>query len=373
MKNRRRGIIFISNVTKAMEHEWFADSVDQSMLDLTFILFNSENSALHQYLRNKGFRTKNYNLKNNAQIPIYILYFYFVLLIRRPHFIHSHLFQGGVIASVAGWLARIRKRIYTRHHADVHLTYFPHAVKYDKLINWLSTDLIAVSQMVAHIMTDLEKASKPKIHVIPHGLPKAVLQQQPDKIKVNEMRKKYGLHGKKPVIGVISRLVDWKGVAFMVPACIRILQENPSAKLVLANASGPLEKEIDRQLSQVTPDAFIKIKFEEDILDLISCFDIFVHTPVDATSEAFGQVYIEVMSHGVPMVCTLSGVAIELVKDRENALVAAYADTESTYRQISKLISDPDLAARLANQARKDVMKYTFEEKFQKIMTVYLN
>lgn len=372
MKKKKRGIIFISNVTKAMEHEWFADHVDRQELDLRFILFNSKDSALYHYLRKKGFVTRNYQLKNNAQIPFYILYFFFALVARRPHFTHAHLFQAGVIASVAAWMAGIRKRIYTRHHADVHLTYFPHAVKYDKLINRLSTHLIAVSGMVAGIMAQREQANPKKIYIIPHGLPESVLRQKADAQQVEQMRERYGLSGRQPVIGIISRLVDWKGIRYMIPACISILQEFPNAKLVLANASGPLEQEVDDELKRVASDSYTKIRFEDDVLNLISCFDIFVHTPVEKTAEAFGQVYIEVMSRGIPMVCTLSGVAIELVRDGENALVANFQDGESIYRNIHKLLSDQELANRLGRQAQQDVMTYTFEEKFRKITEVYL-
>ena len=36
-----------------------------------------------------------------------------------------------------------------------------------------------------------------------------------------------------------------------------------------------------------------RIKYEKDIYELIDIFDVFVHVPINKTSEAFGQVYIQ--------------------------------------------------------------------------------
>lgn len=366
-----RGIVFISNVTKAMEHEWFAEFVDKNEFDLEFVLFNSKNSDLYNFLIGKNFKCSNYNLSSKFYIPVYILYFAIKLLFKRVDFVHAHLFEASLIGMAAGKLAGIKKRIFTRHHADLHHSYHPGAVKYDLLINRLATHIIAVSIGLKTILEKMEKVPSEKITIIPHGLPEAMLNVEiPDK-KINAMKTRYGLNDAWPIVGVISRFTEWKGIQYILPAFKDMLKEYPNARLVMANASGDYESHLQELIDQLPTQSYIKIAFETEIIPLFKTFDVFVHAPVDASSEAFGQVYIEAFSLGVPVVCTLSGVACQLVKHEENALVAGYRDQSGIYLGLKRILSDKELAARLTQNAKNAVKEYTFEKKFAKLKTIY--
>jgi glycosyltransferase involved in cell wall biosynthesis len=374
MKNKKvRGVIFISNVTKAMEHEWFVDFTDKTKFDFEFVLFNSANSPLYNYITSKGFTCTNYALPSTYLVPFYISFFAVKLLVKRPDFVHCHLFLASVIGISAAKLAGIRKRIYTRHHTDVHHVYNPHAVKYDKMVNALSTHVIAVSKNSANILQVLENVPAEKITIINHGIPAQLMDKHVPPEQISEMRKRYQLQDKFPIIGVISRFVPEKGIQYIIPGFKLLLNDFPKAKLVLANARGNYEQQILSLLREIPQESYVLIPFELNVDPLFKNFDVFVHAPIDETCEAFGQVYIEALSMGIPMVCTLSGIANDLIIHERNALVPEYKNAESICKQIKRMLQDDVLRAQIIANGKEDVKEHTFEKKFEKIISVYLN
>jgi len=368
---RQKGLIFISNVTKAMEHEWFAEQIDTNRFDLRFVLFNSQDSELQNFLRLKGFRCDNYELSNKFSMLPYVLYFAVKMLLWRPDFVHCHLFHASLIGLSAARMVGIKKRISTRHHSDLHHTYHPHAVKYDLLNNRFSTHIIAVSSIVKEVLTRQEYTPAEKVLVIPHGLPLQVLSENVNSDRIAEIRQKYGIKKDCSVIGVISRFVEFKGIHYILPAFKKLLNHYPDTLLVLANAGGSYEKEINALIEEIPADNIIQIRFEPDAPALFKCFDVFVHTPVSSTLEAFGQVYIEAMAYEIPIICTKSGVACEVLEHKQNALICEYRDSDSIYDNLLLLLKDPALKKHITQSAKSDVNTFTFEKKIEKIAALY--
>jgi glycosyltransferase involved in cell wall biosynthesis len=371
--NKIIGIIFISDVTKALEHEWFVDFVNKNELELTFILFNSKNSELFNYIVGKGFVCKNYALKTKYFIPYYVVIFAFKLLLKRVNFVHCHLFEASLIGLLSAKIAGIKKRIHTRHHSDFHHTYFPNAIKYDFLINNLSTHIIAVSNNVKNILIKKEQVEDYKITVIPHGIPINTFDKPINKKEIDDIKKKYNITNNSPIIGVISRFTEWKGVQYIIRAFEKFILDYPNAKLVLANAEGDYETQIKKMLSELPTSSYCLITFESNIIPLYKSFDVFVHTPIDVNFEAFGQIYIEALCFEIPMVCTLSGIANDLIINEKNALVVDYKNSEEIYITIKRLLNDDKLRNQIVNQGKIDVRKYNFETKFEKTRTIYLS
>lgn len=292
------------------------------------------------------------------------------MLSKRYDLVHSHLLEASLIGIISAKMSGIKKRIHTRHHSDFHHTYFPHAVKYDKLVNRYSTHIIAVSKGVEEILIK-EGVEENKITIIPHGIPKNVIQKIIPAGAVKLMKEKYELNGSDLIIGVVSRFTIWKGVQYIIPAFKELLKEFPKAKLVLANAKGEYETEIKKLLHELPETSYKLITFENDMPSLFSTFDVFVHAPINTYCEAFGQVYLETMCYGIPMVCTLSGVANELVVNEKNALVVEYKNSEGILKSVIKIKNDPHLKDQLIAQAKVDVMEYTFEKKMDKLLNLY--
>ena len=83
-----------------------------------------------------------------------------------------------------------------------------------------------------------------------------------------------------------------------------------------------------------------------------------MHLPVTPGVEAWGQVYVEAMAAGVPLVCTRSGIGNELLVDGENCIVVNYRDADSTHEGLIRLASDSTLRLSLVENAKTSALRY---------------
>lgn len=368
----KKGLIFISNVHKALEHEWFCEFVNKKEFDLEFVLFNSKNTDLYHFIISQGFKCKNYSLSSKFFLPFYIFFFYLKMLFTRYNFVHCHLFEASLIGLISAKFSGVKKRIHTRHHSDFHHTYFPQAVKYDLLINKFSTDIIAVSNNIKKILMQKEGVEAEKILVIPHGIPLNVLNKSISLTEILNIKRKYELEFNTPIIGVVSRFTEWKGIQYIIPAFKEFLLNNNQAKLVLANAHGDYEIELKKLLGELPSNSYILIPFENNMSPLFKCFDIFVHAPIDYHCEAFGQVYIEALSLKIPMICTISGIANDFILNKKNALVVGHKNSTDIYEAMCELTNNVNLKNAIVEGGYKSVQSFSFELKFEMLKQLYL-
>lgn len=270
--------------------------------------------------------------------------------------VHAHLFDASLITLTAARFACIRKRIHTRHHASQHHHYNPHAVKYDHFINRQSTHIVATSDGIKKILIEKENVPAEKITVVHHGFDLKYFEEVTEG-RISTLKEKYSLNNSYPVIGVISRWTHWKGIQFIISAFKTLLQQHPSAVLLLANATGEFVNEIENLLTQLPKERYRRIAFEVDTPALFHLMNVFVHVPIDDHSEAFGQVYVEALAAGIPSVFTLSGIANEFVRDHHNAVVVPYQNAEAIEVAITEILSNDQLKQGLISNGKRDVAK----------------
>ncbi|MCH8903489.1 MAG: glycosyltransferase family 4 protein [Bacteroidetes bacterium] len=82
---------------------------------------------------------------------------------------------------------------------------------------------------------------------------------------------------------------------------------------------------------------------------------MFIHTPLDDHSEAFGQVYIEALAAGIPSVFSKSGIANEFIIDQKNALVVDHQNEEQIVAAVKRILNDDELRSELISNGREDV------------------
>jgi glycosyltransferase involved in cell wall biosynthesis len=361
----------ISGIDKALAFEWIAQHLDPNKYRVHFILFHHQKGGLETFLVENKIPFQSIFYKSKKDLPKSIFEAYKFLKNNKIDIVHAHLLDAGIMGMLAAWLAGIKQRIYTRHYSSFHHVYHPKGVWYDKIINKLSTQLIAVSQVAKTVMVDWEKVPEAKIKVIHHGFPMETLQtpspQQTDQIKI-----KYDLYAAQPIIGVVSRYVAWKGVQYAIPAFKKILSLYPNATLVLANAKGEFAPKIHRLLQELPKDSYREIVFEDNLAALFHNFDLFVHVPVNGHSEAFGQVYVEALATGKPSVFTKSGVANDIAIHKDNCLVVDYENSDEIYESLLLLLKDETLRKKLSANAQTSVnAPFALHKMIQALEEVY--
>jgi glycosyltransferase involved in cell wall biosynthesis len=350
--------------------EWIGKRF-RSRYELSFILIGQPNSELKHFLADLNIPVLDLRCKGKSDFFLTFIRIFLHLLTHRPHVIHTHLIKANLLGLTAGWMLHIKRRIYTRHHATVHYDEHPSGRKWDVLCNSLATDIVAISQNIKNILIDWDKADGTKISVIPHGFDFAYFNTvEPERI--NTIRTKYDIpKDSYPVIGVIARYMQWKGIQYIIPAFKEIKKKFPQARLVLANAHGSYEKELRELLRLLPEDSFTEIIFEEDLAALYRLFDVYVHVPVDPHAEAFGQTYVEALVSGIPSVFTLSGIATEFVEHKNNAWVVDYKNSDQIEEGINVLLNDVALCRRLKLQGEKSILMFSLDNYILALDTLY--
>jgi glycosyltransferase involved in cell wall biosynthesis len=125
--------------------------------------------------------------------------------------------------------------------------------------------------------------------LIPNGV-------DPDHFRPGPERKtEFSLPLDRPVVLMVSALEAGKRVIEAMHAVADV----PEAFLVIAG-DGPLRDEVDRLAAERLPGRFKRGTFtHEQMPDLYRSADLFLHTKI---RESFGNVYIEALSCGVPIV-----------------------------------------------------------------------
>lgn len=332
---------------------------------------NSGNSPMEDFLRAHKVPVKRITYRGKKDIPKAFLQILYHFRHFKTDIAHGHSFDATVAGLPAAKLAGIKMRIYTRHHSDLHHTYHPSGKKYDRLNNRVATHIVAISQMVKNILTNMEHVPDHKITLIPHGF-KLEEFDNVDAVAVERLRQKYNPIGKRPVIGVIARQTEWKGVQHIIPAFEKLLKKYPEALLILANASGDYKQHINHLLSKIPSQNYKEIVFENELFPLYKLFDVFVHVPISPLVEAYGQTYVEALAAGVPSVFTLSGIAQDFVVHKHNALVVNFNDSDEIYDAVLELLENNALKNSIIENGKQVVWnRFQFNSMIQAIEKLY--
>lgn len=363
-------IYVISRIDKALAFEWIAQELNKTEFDLSFILLNEGESNFERFCNKNKIECKRLTLRGRKSYAYIILRLWLYFILKRPKVVHAHLIDASLTALPAAWLAFVPIRIYTRHHSTFHHEYYPKAVKWDRLCNRASTDIVAISKNVENVLKQKENVPEKKIHLIYHGFD-LDLFSNPKQESINKLKKQYNPTNRSPVVGVISRFTEFKGIQYIIPAFFEYLKQFPKAKLLLFNAEGDYKAKLYKLLANLPNDSYSTINFETDISSSYHLFNMFIHIPIDNRVEAFGQTYIEALAAGIPCIFTLSGIASEFITDHKNAVVVPYKDSHSIYNAMIELTEDKELCAKLIQNGKQDVNQFSLKKMISKLEQLY--
>jgi glycosyltransferase involved in cell wall biosynthesis len=106
--------------------------------------------------------------------------------------------------------------------------------------------------------------------------------------------------------------------------------------------------------------AFVGYRTGEDLADHYAAADLFAFA---SRTETFGNVVLEAMSSGLPVVALRAGGVGETVRPGETGILLDPAATPSEFaRAVLTLADDPDLRRRLAAQARAYALSQSWDE-----------
>ncbi|HSX21689.1 MAG TPA: glycosyltransferase, partial [Gaiellaceae bacterium] len=155
-------------------------------------------------------------------------------------------------------------------------------------------------------------------------------------------------------VGMVGRLASWKGQHIFLEAFARAFSDGDERAVIVG---APLfgEDEYERQLRDLARELGIEQRVEfaghrRDVYAELSRFDVLVHASV--TPEPFGQVVLEGMAAGLPVVASAAGGPVEIIDSGVNGLLVPPGDVDALARTLQGLAGDLELRQRLGAAAR---------------------
>lgn len=251
------------------------------------------------------------------------------------------IFASGQFAMVIGMfsarLLNVPRRVFIRHHSSLHHKYkMKFGIIIDRISNCLATTIVAVSMVVKNILIRDEFVDEDKVVVIHNGVHLTNFLSELNSSKAAAIQNIENTHLFH--IGVVSRLTKWKGVEYTATAFVRLQKEFPNSRLHIVGAFADSYTDVKNILSPVASERYTLEKISSNIPLFFHGLDAFVHVPVGLEDEAFGLVYIEALSSGIPCIFTKSGVLNELEALDSYADIVSFRDSEEIYVGLKKLI-----------------------------------
>ena len=166
----------------------------------------------------------------------------------------------------------------------------------------------------------------------------------------SQARKELGIPDKKTIL-YTGRLAPEKGVDFLVRSFSRVKQSLNCQLVIIAD--GPQKKYIVRVIDRfAVSDAVLLMPAVDDVASYLKAADLFI---LPSRFEGLSNALLEAMACSLPIISTRVGGSIDIIKDGMNGLLVDSESDEQLVDAIVRVMSDPQLASSLGENARKSI------------------
>lgn len=277
--------------------------------------------------------------------------------------VHTNTLKADLLGGIGARLARVPVVWHVRDRiAD---DYLPHRVVrvFQWLCRWLPNFVIANSQATMDTLrlapNERGRAEQAVVH---DGFP-------------GDCRRCVAPASGAPTIGLVGRITEWKGQHIFIEAASRVRSRFPQARFQIIGSAMFGEEVYEARLRAMVVDHELEncvafMGFRTDVQDLIGQLTILVHS--STTGEPFGQVVIEGMAAGKPVIATRGGGVPEIVVDGTTGLLVKMSDAEEMAKAMIELLTDPARARAMGAAGQKRVADhFTIRETARKVEAVY--
>ena len=268
-------------------------------------------------------------------------------LCRRERYdiIHVH---WPVPLALWGWAARRARKVpVVLTFYGIELRWVKRSLKFLKgFVRWACRWADRVTAISSETAREIRELVDVPVDVIPYTTP---FPGNPD------ARPHAGRDGKRLTILFVGRLVELKGLAYLIEAAA-LLRGRVDARIV-AIGIGPererleilaQERRVAVDFRNKVPDAELHQAFlTSDLLVLPSIID------ARGDTEGLGVALLDAMSYGIPAIASRVGGIPDIIEDGVSGLLVPPANAEALASAIARVARDPAFAQQLARAGRE--------------------
>ena len=289
---------------------------------------------------------------------------YVVRLVRRlralrPDLVHTNSLKAALYGSVAARLAGVPVVWHVRDR--IAPDYLPRTAT--AVVRGLSRGL--PDAVIANSATTLATLSPPRRrHRLWRVVPSPVAETQPS----SQSRS-----GEPLRVGMVGRLAPWKGQRVFLEAFALAFPAGAERAVVIGGTLfGEEAYEASLHRDAVRLGISERVEFRghrDDMAGELGRLDVAVHTSI--TPEPFGQVVVEAMAAGLPVVAAAAGGPAEVVTDGVDGVLVPPGDRESLAAALRRLAGDADLRTRLGTAGRARAQAFRPDIVAASVMELY--
>ena len=266
-----------------------------------------------------------------------------------PDILHLHLvgFNGGRWVLLAARLAGVPDVVCTIHVAPGERQSW--RVRLDRSMqSRIVSGYIAVSRASRERLIRNLGLSPRKVVAIPNAVELRRFREPAGPAR-QAIRAECGIPADAPVIGVLARLSEQKGLRYLISAAPAILADHPETHVVLVG-DGPLREDLVAQARSLGVEQRIHfVGYRANTVDYLRAMDLFV---LPSLYEGMPLSILEAMGAALPVVATAVDGTPEAVVDGETGYLVPPADPESLALAINRLLGDRALASAMGRNGR---------------------
>ncbi|HAE41815.1 MAG TPA: glycosyltransferase family 1 protein, partial [Clostridiales bacterium] len=179
-----------------------------------------------------------------------------------------------------------------------------------------------------------------------------------------EIKRKYRMEN-KIVLLYVGRVSQEKNMDILIESYRRLKKEyNEKIKLIITGG-GPRLEELTKKNPDILFTGYLKGK---DLTDIYSSADIF---SFPSSTETLGNVVLEAMASGLPVVGPAAGGLKDNIIDGYNGILSVPNEVESFYQGIRSLIEDESKRIEMSKNARAFAESKSWDKVFEGLIESY--
>lgn len=234
----------------------------------------------------------------------------------------------------------------------------------------LASGAIAISNKVKDSLIQSDFPEK-RIHLIYNGVD---LDRFHNNITGQSFRTEAGVKEGDILIGVVGRIIPFKGQDIFLKALPYVIKKYPNAKFAIVGEDTTPERDYIKKLEELVRDLGLIDRvyfsgFKQNIPEVMKAFDILV---VPSTNEPFGRVIIESMAVNVPVIASSVGGIPDIIQNETNGILIPANDSDAISNAIVKILTNKNDYDRIAFMGRKTVeKKFSIQNHVKQVEKLY--
>jgi|SRR5579863_217074 len=276
--------------------------------------------------------------------------------LRRGRFaiVHTHDMWSNLMGVPAAYLARVSVIISSRRDLS-HFDWYKRKGAWMRRIQNLSEAVLTNADAIRTGLIADDHFAPAKVRVVHNGVDLERFCRKPG------LRSQLfpGTEQNQLAVLVGNMHSDVKGHPWLIAAAPAIVREFPGVRFVFAG-DGEQRKAFEQQAARLGLETnFLFLGRRNDIPEVLACCDIAM---LPSRAEGLPNAVLEYLAAGLPVVASKVGGNVEIVRDGTTGLLVPPEDSDALAAALLRLLRDPELARKLAQEGHRFVeQNFSFE------------